>query len=80
MAALCTVETAEQNEHRLSKPRTKEKPWHAARAAAKVVSRDYYSLVSRSHPTFLGKLICYLSQLTVANKVATYKSSSSSVP
>ena len=31
------VETADQKEHRLSKPRKKEKAWRAARAAAEVV-------------------------------------------
>ena len=33
------VETAEQKEHRLSKPRTKKKARRAAHAAAEVVSR-----------------------------------------
>ena len=32
------VETADQKEHRLSKPRKIEKAWRAARAAAEVVS------------------------------------------
>ena len=34
------VETAEQKEHRQSKPRTKEKARRAARVATEVVSRD----------------------------------------
>ena len=45
------VKTAEQKEHRLSKPRTKEKARRAARAAAEVVSRDYCSLIPRPHPS-----------------------------
>ena len=35
-----TIETAEQKEHRLIKPRTKEKVRYAACAAAEVVSQD----------------------------------------
>ena len=46
------VETAERKEHRLSKPRTKEKATRAARAAAEVVSRDYCSFVHRPRPEF----------------------------
>ena len=47
-----SAETAEQKEHRLSKPRTKEKARRAARAAAEVVPRDYCSFVHRPRPAF----------------------------
>ena len=54
--ACCAAETAEQKEHRLSKPRTKDRARHAACAAAcaaaKLVSRDYCSLVPRPRPAF----------------------------
>ena len=46
------IETAEQKEHRLSMPRTKEKARCATRAAAEVVSRDYCSFVHRPRPAF----------------------------
>ena len=46
------VKTTEQEVHRLSKPRTKEKARCAARAAAEVVLWDYCSLVPRPRPAF----------------------------
>ena len=49
------VETAEQKENRLSKPRTKEKARRAAHAAAEVVSGDQCSLVPRHRPAFQHK-------------------------
>ena len=52
MTAPRAVKTAEQKEHRLSKPGTKEQARRAARAAAEVVSRDYCSLVPRPWSVF----------------------------
>ena len=45
-----TIETAEQKEHRLFKPRTKEKARCAARA-------DYCSFVHRARPAFRHKKV-----------------------
>ena len=52
MTACRAIETAEEKEHRLSKPRTKEKATRAACAAAEVVLRDYCSFVHRPRPAF----------------------------
>ena len=52
LIVLRAAETAEQKEHRLSKPGTKEKARCAARAAAEVVSRGECSLVPRPRPAF----------------------------
>ena len=40
------AETAEQKEHRLSKPRTKDRARCAARAAAEVVSRSHTQIIA----------------------------------
>ena len=41
-----TAETAEQKEHRLSKPRTKDRARRAGHAAAEVVSRSHTQIIA----------------------------------
>ena len=43
-----TTETAEQKEHRLSNPRTKDKARHAARVAAEVVLHSQTQIIAQS--------------------------------